>query len=224
MLNPIVVENMFKNYGEFEILKEINLTIKDSEFVSIMGPSGSGKSTLLYILGGLEPQTKGIVFIQEKEINSLNDTAKSQLRCNEIGFVFQFFNLVQNLTVEENIVLPAVMAKKKMKDLRNELDELLEITGLGQKRKMLPSQLSGGQQQRVAVARAVINNPKIILADEPIGNLDTKSGQNVMSLLERINKEKKTTVVQVTHNPEMVSYGNRVIRIQDGRILHDEYI
>ncbi|MED3804330.1 ABC transporter ATP-binding protein [Lysinibacillus xylanilyticus] len=223
-MHPIVVQNMFKNYGSFEILKNINLSINDGEFVSIMGPSGSGKSTLLYILGGLENQTKGKVLINDKEINSLKDKPKSILRCNEIGFVFQFFNLVQNLTVEENIILPAVMSGKKSKDLQSELNEILAVTGLENKKKMYPSQLSGGQQQRVAVARAVINQPKLILADEPTGNLDSKSGEDVMSLMKKINKERGTTVVQVTHNPEMSLYGNRVIRIQDGKIILDEYI
>lgn len=222
MENIITVKNVYKSFGDkkhpIEVLKNINLTIKKGEFVSLMGQSGSGKSTLLYLIGGLDKPTSGEIKINDEDINLLKDSKKSKLRRRDMGFVFQFYNLVQNLNVEDNIMLPVIMDGKKRKDYQNQLDELLKIIGLEDKRKSLPKELSGGQQQRVSIARAIIMNPSIILADEPIGNLDSKSGQEIMKLFKRINEEKKITILQVTHSEEATEYGTRVINLKDGAI------
>ncbi len=216
----IKVQNMSKSYNsgifKVDILKDINLTIKQGEFVSVMGPSGSGKSTLLYIMGGLDKPTEGNVEINGKELFKMNDGEHSRLRRRNIGFVFQFYNLVPNLNVEDNIMLPILLDGKKVKEYRNKLDEILGIVGLADRKKHTPRELSGGQQQRVAIARALINEPDIILADEPIGNLDSKTGTEVMELLKKINKEKGKTIVQVTHSDEAAGYGDRILNVKDG--------
>ncbi len=222
----IRVENLYKSFGEgdslVEVLKGISFDVEKGEFISIMGASGCGKSTLLYLLGALDSPDKGSVFIHDKDINKLKDRAKSRVRRSEIGFVFQFYNLVQNLTVEENILLPLIMDGKKPSTYEKELEEILEIVGLTQKRKVIPSKLSGGQQQRVAIARSVIASPDIILADEPTGNLDSKSGTEIMDLFKRINEEKKITILQVTHSNEAAGYGRRIIHLKDGMIERDQ--
>lgn len=204
------------------VLKGVEFSIKKGQFVSIMGPSGCGKSTLLYLLGGLDKPTEGQVLLMDKDINKMRDRKLSSFRRQELGFVFQFYNLVQNLTVEENIMLPIKMMRaKERKDNYDDIKDILELVDLVGKEKYYPSQLSGGQQQRVAIARAVITNPSIILADEPTGNLDHKNGIAVMEMFKRINKEKKITIVQVTHDEEKVCYGNRLIRLLDGEICED---
>lgn len=228
-MNTIIkAENLTKIFGQGEneltVLDNINLEIKEGEFTSIMGPSGCGKSTLLYLLGGLDTPTQGNVYIEDRDINKLKDNAKSKLRREDIGFVFQFYNLVQNLTVEENIMLPLAMAGKKTREYKAEVDEILEMVGLSDKRKVIPSKLSGGQQQRVSIARAVIASPKIILADEPIGNLDSKAGKEIMSLFKIINDEKNITILQVTHSEESAKYGKKVIRLNDGVIASEEIL
>lgn len=228
-MNTIIkAENLTKIFGQGEneltVLDNINLEIKEGEFTSIMGPSGCGKSTLLYLLGGLDTPTQGNVYIEDRDINKLKDNAKSKLRREDIGFVFQFYNLVQNLTVEENIMLPLAMAGKKTREYKAEVDEILEMVGLSDKRKVIPSKLSGGQQQRVSIARAVIASPKIILADEPIGNLDSKVGKEIMSLFKIINDEKNITILQVTHSEESAKYGKKVIRLNDGVIASEEIL
>jgi putative ABC transport system ATP-binding protein len=219
----IETENLNKTYKlgtvEVEVLKDINLTIKRGEFVSIMGPSGSGKSTLLYLLGGLDKQTSGSVKIAGKELITMNDKAQSIMRRRDVGFVFQFYNLIPNLNVEENIMLPILLDGKKLKDYRERLENILGIVGLKDRRHHTPRELSGGQQQRVAIARALINEPDVILADEPIGNLDSKTGQEVMELLKRINLEQGKTIVQVTHSQDAASYGQRVIYVRDGKVV-----
>ena len=221
-MSIIKVNEVSKSFGEKEnfnlVLDKVSLDIKKGEFVSLMGESGSGKSTLLYIVGGLDKPTEGSVVIDEKDINELKEKEIARFRRQDIGFVFQFYNLVQNLTVEENIMLPVVMDGKKEKDYKDRLDKILKIVGLEDKRKALPNQLSGGQQQRVSIARAVILNPKVILADEPIGNLDSKSGEEVMKLFKTLNKEEGVTILQVTHSEESAKYGDRVIRLKDGKI------
>ncbi|HWR62096.1 MAG TPA: ABC transporter ATP-binding protein [Clostridia bacterium] len=203
---------------DVEVLKDINLTIASGEFVSIMGPSGSGKSTLLYLIGGLDKPTSGSVRIKGSELSDMKDREQSIMRRRDIGFVFQFYNLIPNLNVEENVMLPVLLDGKKLKDYRSKLDEILEVVGLSDRRAHTPRELSGGQQQRVAIARALVNEPDIILADEPIGNLDTRTGIEVMELLQRINREKGKTIVQVTHSKEAAGYGNRVINVRDGRV------
>lgn len=217
----INVENVYKDFqnGKIKVLKGVNLEIKAGEFVSLMGASGSGKSTLLYLIGGLDKPSDGIIKIDNKNISKLNDTKISKLRRKEIGFIFQFYNLVQNLTVEENILLPVIMDGRKKKKYEKKLNELLEIVGLSEKKNALPSELSGGEQQRVAIARAVIMDPKIILADEATGNLDSKTGQDIMELFKKINKEKGITILQVTHSEEIANYGDRIIYLKDGQII-----
>jgi len=227
-MSIIKVNNLSKEFGEkeskIEVLRNINFEIKEKEFVSIMGPSGCGKSTLLYIVGGLDQPTNGTVHIQDKDINLMKDKNKSQLRRKDIGFVFQFYNLVQNLSVEENIMLPIIMDGKKAGNYKNELDEILDIVGLTEKRNSYPSKLSGGQQQRVAIARAVITNPKVLLADEPIGNLDSKSGTDIMQLFKNINEKKGITILQVTHSEHSAEYGSRIIQLMDGEITENIYL
>ena len=219
----IEAENLNKTYKlgtvDVEVLKNINLTIKRGEFVSIMGPSGSGKSTLLYLLGGLDKQTSGSVKIAGKELATMNDKQQSIMRRRDVGFVFQFYNLIPNLNVEENIMLPILLDGKKLKDHRDKLENILDIVGLKDRRHHTPRELSGGQQQRVAIARALINEPDVILADEPIGNLDSKTGQEVMELLRKINLEEGKTIVQVTHSPDAAKYGQRVIYVKDGKVV-----
>ena len=222
-MGNIKTVNLIKEFGEKDnkvrVLDDIDIEIKDGEFVSLMGPSGSGKSTLLYLVGGLDKPTKGKVLINGKDISKLSDNEMSKLRRRDIGFVFQFYNLVQNLTVEENIMLPVVMNGEKESNYKERLDYILKTIGLEDKRKSLPKELSGGQQQRVSIARAVILNPSIIFADEPIGNLDSKSGKEVIELFKKINEEEHITILQVTHSEESAKYGNRIIRLNDGKIV-----
>ena len=225
-MGNIKTVNLIKEFGEKDnkvrVLDDIDIEIKDGEFVSLMGPSGSGKSTLLYLVGGLDKPTKGKVLINGKDISKLSDNEMSKLRRRDIGFVFQFYNLVQNLTVEENIMLPVVMNGEKESNYKERLDYILKTIGLEDKRKSLPKELSGGQQQRVSIARAVILNPSIIFADEPIGNLDSKSGKEVMELFKKINEEEHITILQVTHSEESAKYGNRIIRLKDGKIVKND--
>ena len=219
----VEVKNVCKNFilgkEEIQILKDINLTIEKGEFVSIMGPSGSGKSTLLYLIGGLDKVTSGTIKINNKEISAMNDKEESIVRRRDMGFVFQFYNLIPNLTVEENIMLPVLLDNRKAKDYKDKLEAILYTVGLEDRRKHTPKELSGGQQQRVAIARALINEPDLILADEPIGNLDSKTGIEIMEVLRKINQENHKTIIQVTHSAESSTYGNRVIHLKDGRIV-----
>lgn len=229
LTNAIIeTKELFKSFelGDetVEILKDINLTIEKGEFVSIMGPSGSGKSTLLYLLGGLDSPTSGKVLVNGKEISVMKDKEQSIMRRRDIGFVFQFYNLIPNLNVEENIMLPILLDGKHIKDYSEKLNNILEIVELSNRRKHTPRELSGGQQQRVAIARALINDPEIIFADEPIGNLDSKTGTEVMKLLQKINKENNKTIVQVTHSREAAEYGSRIILVKDGVIVNNEIL
>ncbi len=218
----IEVEKLFKTYMlgtvPVEILKEINLSVIKGDFITIMGPSGSGKSTLLYLIGGLDKPTSGKISIKGQDISVLSDEEQSIMRRREVGFVFQFYNLVPNLTVEDNIMLPILLDGKKIKNYRGKLDEILEVVELSERKNHTPRELSGGQQQRVAIARALINEPDIILADEPTGNLDSKTSDEVMKLLQRINKDKGKTILQVSHSQESAKYGNRIINVRDGRV------
>ena len=214
------------NNGQIKtpVLKGVNLDIHEGEFVSIMGPSGSGKSTLLYILSGLLTPTEGEVKILNQDILMMNNSKISDFRRSSIGFVFQFYNLVQNLTVKENILLPLIMDGKRVKDYEGRLQETLEIVGLKDKQNFYSTQLSGGQQQRVAIARAIINKPKLIFADEPIGNLDSVTGEAVMELFRTICKEEKITIFQVTHSYESALYGHRIVYMKDGVIDREEIV
>lgn len=203
---------------EVEVLKGIDLTINAGEFVSIMGPSGSGKSTLLYLMGGLDKPTTGQVWIKGRNIAVMKDKEISILRRRTLGFVFQFYNLIPNLNVEDNIMLPVLLDGKRLKSYRRKLEAILETVGLADRRRHTPRELSGGQQQRVAIARALINEPDIILADEPTGNLDTKTGTGIMELLQKINQEQGKTIVQVTHSREAAAYSQRIINLRDGKV------
>ncbi len=201
-----------------EVLKHINLTVEQGEFVSIMGPSGSGKSTLLYLLGGLDQPTSGSVRIEGIDLAKLSDKKLCAMRNEKIGFVFQFYNLVPNLNVEDNIALPLLLAGKKKSDYMDKINECLELIGMTDKRRLTPRELSGGQQQRVAIARALVFSPEILFLDEPIGNLDTKTGMKIMDLFRRINRKYGTTIVQVTHSEDAALYGTKLVRIVDGEV------
>ncbi len=219
----IEVNNVSKTFGKAgnlnQVLNGASLSVKEGEFVSLMGASGSGKSTLLYLIGGLDRNFEGNISLCGKDIGSLKDKELSDLRLKNMGFVFQFYNLVMNLNVEDNILLPQTINGKKKSELKEQLDEILEITGLTEKRKSMPSMLSGGQQQRVAVARAVLGNPKIILADEPTGNLDSASTKEIMELFARLNKEKGLTFLQVTHSEKCAEYGTRTVILDSGKTV-----
>ena len=204
-----------------EVLRDVSLQVMPGEFVSIMGPSGSGKSTLLYILGGLDTPTGGRVLLNGTDISSFGDQKMSSLRRRNIGFVFQFYNLIPNLNVEENIMLPLLLDGQKMERCKDRLDRILEMVCLSDRRRHTPRELSGGQQQRVAIARALIGNPGILFADEPTGNLDTKAGTDIMSLLREINRSTGQTIIMVTHSPEAAKSSSRIITVRDGRIVQD---
>lgn len=201
-----------------KVLKGVSLEVMQGEFVSIMGPSGSGKSTLLYILGGLDTPTGGSVRLNGTDISHLEDEKMSRIRRRNIGFVFQFYNLITNLNVEENIMLPLLLDGKKIGNYRKQLNQILEVVGLSDRRRHTPRELSGGQQQRVAIARALVGNPEILFADEPTGNLDSKTGSEIMHLLCDINRESGQTIIMVTHSPEAAKSSNRVITVRDGVI------
>ena len=193
------------------------MNVKKGEFVSLMGPSGTGKSTLLYLIGGLDRDYTGDIFVCGKNITNMKEKELSSIRLNKIGFIFQFYNLVQNLNVEDNIMLPSLVAGKSRASLNKKLDDILRITGLTEKRKEYPARLSGGQQQRVAIARAVMGDPELILADEATGNLDKKSGEEIMTLFRKINKEKGISILQVTHSEKCAEYGDRTVRLDAGK-------
>ncbi len=201
------------------VLNDISLRVNRGEFVSIMGPSGSGKSTLLYILGGLDAPTNGHVFLNGTDISGFDDEKMSRIRRQKIGFVFQFYNLIPNLNVEENIMLPLLLDGKKTKDHQEQLSRILEVTGLSDRRRHTPRELSGGQQQRVAIARALIGSPEILFADEPTGNLDSKTGTEIMNLLCDINRSSGQTIIMVTHSPEAAKCSSRMITVQDGVLI-----
>ena len=201
-----------------KVLQDISLQVRQGEFVSIMGPSGSGKSTLLYILGGLDAPTSGHVLLNGIDISRFGDEKMSRIRRQKIGFVFQFYNLIPNLNVEENIMLPLLLDGKRMGGYKKQLNQILETVGLAERRKHTPRELSGGQQQRVAIARALIGNPEILFADEPTGNLDSRTGAEILNLLREINRSSGQTIIMVTHSPEAAKSSSRVVTVQDGVI------
>ena len=221
----IKLENVTKSYQldedtVFYALKNTSLEIKDKEFVSIIGPSGSGKSTLMHLIGLLDKPTKGEILIQGKKISHLNDDQISSLRNEFIGFVFQQFNLIPKLSVLENILLPTIYARKKLNyDPEEKAINLLKKFGLYEKRNSFPNKISGGQQQRVAILRALIMEPKLILADEPTGNLDSKTGLEIMELLKELNEKEKITIAVVTHETDIAKYGKKMVKVKDGKIV-----
>lgn len=215
----IKTENLCKTYGKGEgavnALKNASLEINDGELIAIIGKSGSGKTTLLNLLGCLDTATDGKAFYNDTEISYLDDSKAADFRLRHIGFVFQFFDLLPELTAAENILLPARLAKKSVDNFQ----EIVDSLGLSERVNHYPSQLSGGQQQRVAIARAMINDPEVLLCDEPTGNLDEKSGGEVMELILKMNKEQGKTILIVTHNPEIAAQCGRIIEISDGEIV-----
>ncbi len=227
-MNAIKVKSLKKNFSmgkqTVEVLKGLSFEVESGEFLSVMGPSGCGKSTLLYLLGGLDEVTFGEISLHGKDLTTMKEKDKSLLRRRDIGFVFQFYNLVPNLTVEDNIMLPLILDGKKGKKEKARLEELLEITGLKDYRKHTPRELSGGQQQRVAIARALIFEPKILLLDEPTGNLDSKTTVEIMELFKTIHQELKTTIIQVTHSKETAAYGTKILELNDGVIVRETRI
>jgi len=216
-------QDLSKSYilGEHavEALKSVNFSVKEGEFVAIMGPSGSGKSTLMHLLGGLDTPTAGEVFLSDEALSQLNKKEITLSRRKHVGFVFQFFNLMPTLSAEENIMLPIVIDGQSPRGHQERLDQLLALIGLSARRDHRPDQLSGGEQQRVAVARALITNPAILLADEPTGNLDSKTGNEIMELLRQSCEEFNQTVVVVSHDPGAAAYADRVVFLQDGNIV-----
>ena len=204
----------------FTALKNISLEINDGEFVGIMGVSGSGKSTLMHVIGLLDKPSRGKVFLDGRDISKLDDNETSTLRNEYVGFVFQQFNLLNKLTVLENVLLPTVYARKKLGyDSNEKAMSLLTRFGLADKVNSYPNKISGGQQQRVAIARALVMNPKLVLADEPTGNLDSKTGEEIIKLFGELNKEEKITIAIVTHEPNIAAKTKRIIKIKDGEII-----
>ena len=209
------------NSSSLEVLKNINFTVTDGEFLVIQGPSGAGKSTLLHILGGLDNPTKGKVYFQGADIYALDENRRSSFRNKEVGFVFQFFHLLPELSALENVLLPGILKSwwERKKSLGVAL-ELLEKLGLSQRLKHRPNALSGGEQQRVAIARALVNHPRLLLCDEPTGNLDSENGEKILKLLIEFNRSQKITIVMVTHDQSIAIGAGRVIHLKDGVILH----
>ena len=218
------VKNLTKIYGNDEnkvvALDHVSFTVEKGEFVAIVGASGSGKSTLLHLLGGVDRPTSGRVYIDGKDIYSLNNDNLAIFRRRQIGIIYQFYNLIPILNVKENITLPCDLDGQKIEKER--LDELVKTLGLENRVNHLPNQLSGGQQQRVSIGRAMINNPAIMLADEPTGNLDSKASEEIVSLLKLSNKKYNQTVIIITHDMEIAKQAERVITIEDGKIIKDE--
>ena len=225
MENVIEISNLTKRFGAGEnealIFDGADLTIEKGSFVSLTGASGSGKSTLLYLIGGLDRNFTGDIRIGGKSITGMDDKELSDIRSFKLSYVFQFYNLVANLTVEENILLPIELSGRKTRDYMGKVNDLLELTGLKAKRNHYPSQLSGGQQQRCSIARAVLTEPEILLADEATGNLDKASGEEIMDLFKRLNQEKELTILQVTHSAECAAYGNRIVRLADRKLVEE---
>ena len=217
----IKVENLSKVYGKGEAkviaLNHISFEIEEGEFIAIIGPSGSGKSTLLHTIAGLEKPTEGKVFFYDKNIYEMKKKELTILRRRKIGIIYQFYNLIPTLNVQENITLPIELDKKKVD--RQRLEEITKYLNIETRKTHLPNELSGGQQQKVAIGRALIINPTIILADEPTGNLDSKSSNEIIQLLKKANQEYKQTIIMITHNMEIAKEANRIIKMEDGKIV-----
>ena len=217
------VENLTKIYGKKETkvvaLDNVSFSVKKGEFVAIVGASGSGKSTLLHLIGGVDRPTKGKVYIDSKDIFALDDDKLAIFRRRQIGLIYQFYNLIPILNVEENITLPLALDNRKVSN--EELENMLSHLGLEQRRYHLPNELSGGQQQRTSIGRALITRPTIVLADEPTGNLDSKSSDEIVALLKKSNKELKQTIIMITHNLEIAKMADRIIKIEDGKIVSE---
>ena len=223
-MSILEVQHISKTYGKGETkvnaLNDVSFSVEQGEFVAIIGPSGSGKSTLLHILGGVDTPSSGNVIINGVNIATLNETALAIFRRRQIGLIYQFYNLIPILTVEENLTLPLLLDGRKPD--KRQIEELIRTLGLEKRIKHLPNQLSGGQQQRVSIGRALVNNPALLLADEPTGNLDSENSREIISLLRKFNKEHKQTVIIITHDERIAVSADRVIAIEDGCITRDE--
>lgn len=217
------VENLVKTYqngaSKINAVDHISFSVEKGDFVAIIGASGSGKSTLLHLLGGVDRPTSGKVFIDGVDIYNMDNDALAIFRRRQVGLIYQFYNLIPILNVEENIVLPCKLDGKNVS--KDRLNEIIDTLGLSTRRKHLPNELSGGQQQRVSIGRAIINNPALVLADEPTGNLDSKASDEIVALLKESNKKYNQTIIVITHDPDIASVANRVITIEDGKIVSD---
>ncbi len=222
-MDILKVENLVKTYkngnSTINAVDNISFSVEKGDFVAIVGASGSGKSTLLHLLGGVDRPTSGKVFIDNVDIYSMNNDALAIFRRRQVGLIYQFYNLIPILNVEENIVLPCKLDGKNVSNDR--LNEIIDTLGLSTRKKHLPNELSGGQQQRVSIGRAIINNPALVLADEPTGNLDSKASDEIVALLKESNKKYNQTIIVITHDPDIASVANRVITIEDGKIVSD---
>ncbi len=220
-MNIFKVENVSKIYGKDEAqviaLNNISFEVEEGEFIAVIGPSGSGKSTLLHTIAGLEKPTSGKVYFYGKSMYEMSKKELTILRREKIGIIYQFFNLIPTLNVEENILLPIELDRKKVD--KEKLDNIIKFLNIDNRRKHLPNELSGGQQQKVAIGRALMIEPKIILADEPTGNLDSKSSNEIIQLLKKANKEYNQTIIMITHNLEIAKLADRIIKIEDGKIV-----
>jgi putative ABC transport system ATP-binding protein len=217
--------HLFKQYNmgtiTVDALNDVSLNVEKREFIAIMGPSGSGKSTLLHLLGGLDSPTSGNVVIAGQSLQAMSDDAITTLRRRKVGFIFQFYNLLPTLDADENIGLPLWIDGQDLTKHRDHINQLLDLVGLTERKDHRPNQLSGGQQQRVAIARAFANNPEVILADEPTGNLDSKSSTAILTLLRHTCTDLGATIVMVTHDPRAASYADRLVFLKDGQIVHE---
>ncbi len=217
----IKVENLKKIYGkgdaEVAAVNDVSFEVEEGEFIAIIGPSGSGKTTILHTLAGLEKPTSGKVYFYDKSIYDMNKKDLTILRRQKIGIIYQFYNLIPTLNIEENITLPVELDKQKVD--KKKLKEITTFLGIDNRRKHLPNEISGGQQQKVAIGRALMINPTIILADEPTGNLDTKSSNEIIQLLKKTNKEYNQTIIMITHNLDIAKQADRIIQIEDGKII-----
>lgn len=225
-MDILKIEHLSKIYGkgdtEVRALDDVSFTVPKGQFVAIIGPSGSGKSTLLHILGGVDTPTDGHVYVDGTDITTLDETALAIFRRRQIGLIYQFYNLIPILTVEENMTLPLLLDDKKVDQAH--FDSLVQVLGLQHRLGHLPSELSGGQQQRVSIGRALMNNPAILLADEPTGNLDSKNSKEIVELLRQFNKALNQTVIIITHDERIALDADRVIAVEDGKIVKDEVI
>ncbi len=221
----IEIQNLFKYYTngfvKTYVLQDVSLTVEEGEFLSVMGPSGAGKSTLLYILGMLDSESSGEYLFYDQPVHKLNEKKRTEIHREHIGFVFQQYHLIDDLTVYENLETPLLYKKVKSSERKGLVNDMLDRFQIVAKKDLFPSQLSGGQQQLVGIARALITRPKLILADEPTGNLNSRQGKEIMDLLKKLNEEERTTIIQVTHNEEWARYADRIVELLDGRVESD---
>lgn len=225
-MDILKVEHVSKVYGKGETmvkaLDDVSFTLQQGEFVAIIGPSGSGKSTLLHILGGVDTPTEGKVYVDGNDMYSLKESALAIFRRRQIGLIYQFYNLIPVLNVEENITLPLLLDHRKIQ--QEHFDDLIQILGLQDRLQHLPNELSGGQQQRVSIGRALIASPTLVLADEPTGNLDRKNSEEIVELLKKLHKEKNQTLIIITHDESIALQADRILSIEDGKIVKDEVV